>query len=238
MAAQPNNPPEVPRVTWPEAMREMAWRQGQHVVLIGPTGRGKTEALIRLLEQRRYVIFLGTKRRDETQDRLSRELGYTTIAEATQIEPAIHSRIVLRPKWPRGATSAELRAQHHRVFKQGLMRAFEQENWTVAVDEARYVCDFLGLTAEMNLLLLQGRSQGNTVIAGTQRPRFIPLEFYDQSEHFFLWHDNDRGNVQRIAQMLGQHSPALTALENADYHDILYVNDRTGKAMFTNTRWE
>lgn len=205
--------------------------------MIGPTGRGKTEALIRLLERRRFVIFLGTKKRDETQQRLTR-MGYVTIHDAAQIEPDIHQRIILRPKFPSTATAKDLRAHHHVIFRDGLMRAFRQQNWTVAVDEARYVCDFLGLTDEMNLLLLQGRSQGNSVVAATQRPRFIPLEFYDQASHFFMWRDNDEQNVARVSQMIGQHKPAVAALQHAGYHDVLYVNDITGKAVLTNTRWE
>jgi hypothetical protein len=218
-------------------MRLMRWEQGQHVTLIGPTGRGKTEALVRLLERRRYVIFLGTKKRDDTQRRLT-GMGYVTVTDARQIEPDIHRRIILRPKFPADASAADLRAHHHRVFREGLMRAFRQENWTVAIDEARYITDFLGLTAEVNLLLLQGRSQGNSVVAGTQRPRHIPLEFYDQASHFLLWHDPDDGNTGRVRQMLGQHRHALAALERASFHDILYVNNVTGRAAFTNTRWE
>jgi hypothetical protein len=226
----------LPRVPWDDAMRAMNWQQGQHVLFIGPTGRGKTEALIRVLEPIQWGIFLATKRRDETIGRL-KKLGYKTIRDPAQIEPQIYSRIILRPKWPR-VDADEIRRIHHRIFKAGLNRAFQQENWAIGMDEARYICDQLKLSSTVTNLLIQGRSQGNSVIAATQRPRFIPLEFYDQSDHFFIWRDNDRGNTRRVMEMLGQHADALTALEAADFHDVLYVNDRTGKAMLTNTRWE
>src|SRR4051812_19664693 len=134
----------LPRVPWAQTMSAMAWQQGQHVLFIGPTGRGKTEALIRVLEPIKWAIFLATKRRDATIARLT-QMGYETIREPTAIEPTIHRRVILRPKWPRRMEADDVRRFHHRVFKAGLNRAFQQENWAVAMDEARYVSDHLGL---------------------------------------------------------------------------------------------
>ncbi len=230
-------PPTLRRVPWATAMAAMNWRQGQHVLFIGPTGRGKTEALIRVLEPINWAIFLATKRRDATIGRLT-ALHYETVRDPAEIEPTIYQRIILRPRWPHRMDADEIRRYHHRIFKAGLHRAFVQENWAIAIDEARYVCDQLGLSSTVTHLLIQGRSQGNSIIATTQRPRFIPLEFYDQSDHFFIWRDNDRGNTARVAEMLGRHATALAALEAADFHDVLYVNDRTGEAFLTNTRLE
>jgi hypothetical protein len=56
---------------------------------------------------------------------------------------------------------------------------------------------------ELELFWLQGRSQGNSLITATQRPRFIPLEAYDQASHLFLWRDNDTANIARVAEMAG-----------------------------------
>src|SRR5262245_13095495 len=162
----------------------MDWRPGEHVTLIGPTGAGKTELTIKLIELRRWVVFLATKRIDPTQARL-KQLGFRTISDPVELNPEVAHRFTLKPPWPRKASAAQIKDLHARVFREGLNRAFYQTGWTVVVDEGRYVARRLGLESELEMFWLQGRSQGNTLMLSTQRPRFIPLEAYDQASHLF-----------------------------------------------------
>lgn len=237
MSAEPIAPHTVERVTWPEALRRMDWRQGEHVTLIGPTGRGKTELTIELLKERTWVVFLGTKREDETQDRLKRA-GYRTIRDSRQLNPEIDHYFILRPPFPKVDPDV-LKAQHARVFRDGLMTAFRQTGWTVAADEAVYICHYLGLSEDMKLLWLQGRSQGNSVICNTQRSRFIPLEAYSSATHLFVWTDPDQNNIRRNAELTGfNYHQALDAMQVMTKHDVLYVNTVTGEMVITNTRWD
>lgn len=223
-------------VPWDAAIRRMDWRQGEHVTLVGPTGRGKTELTVALLEHRRWVVFLGTKRIDSTQRRLAK-MGYRTIATAAELEPDIATKYVLRPPWPHKISAAEVKRLHKVVFRDGIMRAFRQTGWTVAVDEARYICDFLGLRDEMTLLWLQGRSQGNSVICNTQRPRYVPLEAYDQATHLFLWTDSDHENIKRVADLAGfNRKQVIEAFQRMSKHDVLYYNTVTNDMFITNTR--
>lgn len=224
-------------VRWDDAVSRMDWRQGEHVTLIAPTGRGKTELLIRLLETHPWVVFLGTKQTDPTQDILRKRYGFRVISDPAELNPEIGTRFLFRPRFPK-ADAATLKRHHQEVFRELLMRAYRQHGWTVAVDEARYICHFLGLTDEMLLLWLQGRSQGNSVITGTQRPRFIPLEAYDQATHFFLWHDPDRDNIKRVSDMAGlNRNLVLSVVPRLPQHHVLYLNAITGDAFVTNTRW-
>lgn len=219
------------------AVQRMDWRQGEHVTLIAPTGRGKTELTVKLLEHRRYVVFLATKRIDSTSERL-RKRGYRTILTADELNHEISPRFILHPAFPR-VSAAQLRQQHREVFREGLMRAFRQTGWTVAVDEARYICDYLGLKDEMMLLWLQGRSQGNSVVASTQRSRFVPLEAYDQATHLFMWTDPDQGNIARNSELSGfNRTRVIRAMRDMKKHDVLYVNTVTGEMFITNTRWK
>lgn len=216
----------------------MDWRQGEHTTLIGPTGRGKTELTVELLKFREWVVFLGTKRFDTTQDRL-KEMGYVTITDATGLNPDLSKRFILRPPFPKNMDADSLKRSHQQIFKEGIMRAFRQTGWTLAMDEARYVTHFLGLEKECVLFILQGRSQGNSLICSVQRPRFVPLEVYDQATHLFLWTDSDRSNVNRTSELAGFNRRAvIKAFRRMSKHDVLYVNTVTEDMFITNTRWE
>lgn len=229
---------DTEKVGWSEALSRMDWRQGEHTTLIGPTGRGKTELTVQLLQHRKWTIFFGTKRIDPTQADL-KELGFRTITSATEINPDISTRFILRPPFPKNASASALKAKHAEVFREGLMRGFRQTGWTICLDEARYVTHFLGLERECVLLWLQGRSQGNSIICSVQRPRFIPLEAYDQATHLFLWTDPDRANLNRTSELAGFNTRAvMRAFKEMKKHDVLYVNTVTQDMFITNTRWE
>lgn len=223
---------------WEQAVSLMDWRQGEHVVLIGPTGSGKTELLLRLIEQRRYVVFLGTKRQDSTQRRLQRTMGFKHVRDAKQIEPEIHRRILLRPDFPR-LGAKELKAFHRTIFREGLMRIYRQGGWTLAMDETRYIADHLGLTEELMLIMLQGRSEDITVVAGTQRPVWIPREVVDQATHIFIWRPRDTADLVRLREIAGDRNDALMeAMRTMSKHDVFYLHaDERDRMTITNTRW-
>lgn len=226
----------ITRIGFSDLIDAMAWSPGEHVTLIGPTGRGKTETLISLMERRRWGVFLGTKRVDGTQDRL-RSLGYRTIHNPHELHPEVASKFLFRPKFPRMGEARELQKLHSGKFREVLLRIRAQTGWTVGVDECRYITDHLKLADEMEMLWLQGRSEGTTIIANTQRPRYIPLEAYDQATHLFLWSDPDMQNLSRVAEMASMDRLAvLDTLPGLSKHDFLYANTVTGDMFISNSR--
>jgi hypothetical protein len=173
-------------------------------------------------------MFFATKRRDPLIDALGHK-GF----KKTQTPQVWMERAVVHPPFPRDPDL--LQSEHRRVFRNAIVEAYRSGGWAVIADEVRYLTEFLQLRKEMELLWLQGRSLGVTVVAATQRPRSIPLTAYDQATHLFFWRDNDRENLKRIADMGGSVNPRdiQNAVANLDRHTMLYVNSRTGDTIET-----
>ena len=236
----------VDRVPWGEAVLNMDWRQGEHVTCIGPTGVGKTELIVELMGLRRWGLFLNTKRIDSTQAPL-RAMGYKRINQVRDINPEVHSRYIIAPRWVRRTnwwpwsrkiSHSELAESHRRLYVDALDTAFWQTGWTVAIDELEFINRDLKIDAPVDRLLRQGRSQKNTMVMGTQRPRHVTLHAYEQATHLFMWKQSDLSNVIRASELAGVNRQTILAImPTLEKHDVLYVNTISGDVFVTNTRW-
>lgn len=220
-----------PIVKWDEFLGfHFDWKQGEHITLLGPTGSGKTLLALELLPFRDYVMAIATKQRDPVLYQLEQQ-GYVmqTSMDATTAE--VHPRLILSAQLDRGSDS--LRDQRDTVHE-ALLTVYRQGGWCVYLDELRYITDLLKLSRDVQLLWLQGRSAGISVVGGTQRPAFIPLEAYDQATHVFFWRDNDQRNLERIGG-LGAHDSVAIRYEvsHLEEHQVLYINTRTGEKYRT-----
>lgn len=229
----PRAPAPTPRVPWDEFEDAFAWRQSEHISLIGPTGCGKTTLTNRLIDFRKYEVFLGSKRIDETQEELH-NMGFLATSDPDIINHQISRRWYARPKFNPKLSSEEEEEVHREFFRRVLKRVYDETAWTTFIDEGRYICDYLGLRKDVIRLLTQGRSQNNSVVIGAQRPRYVPLEVYDQATHLFFWKDPDLQNVQRVAEMAGVNKRhAAMMVGQLEYHEFLYYNTRTGESLIS-----
>lgn len=206
------------------------FRQGEHITLIGRTGSGKTTLALGLLPFRKYVLVLATKPKDPLIGKLKRDGYYVT--RTWPVSPEIHPRVVY---WPKIERVSDVALQRYGLYG-ALSDVYKTGGWCVYADEIRYLAETLKLERLLQLLWLQGRSLGVSLVGGTQRPAWIPLEAFSQATHLFVWRENDARNLKRLGEIGGIDSKELQAMvQQLDFHrhHCLYVNTVDGTIIRT-----
>jgi hypothetical protein len=217
---------QAEHVTWDDFYRAFKWKQGEHVTCIGTTNAGKTTLIREILPKRDYVLFLATKKRDDSLRPFLRQ-GYI---EQNVFIPELAHRIILKPFSFPGDVDEQI-YQHHTYFRDIMARAYDMERWTVVVDELLYMTDFLKLGKHLDRFWYHGRSMKLTLVGATQKPKFIPLSAYSMARHMFFWQENDESNLKRLSEIDSRHvsrRDLMTEIMNLPEHDFIYLNARTG----------
>lgn len=165
MVVQPSRPTTPPQTDLP-----LAWRQGEHVAVVGDTGTGKTFLLSRLVRYRSHVVILKTKRDDTWKE----FRGFRRVKDARAMDNVYADRLIVDPAYEKQAE----------VGYDLLERAWRSGGWTVVIDELWYT-ERLGLRGQVERLLTQGRSERLTTIVGMQRPVFVSRFALSQCTHVF-----------------------------------------------------
>jgi DNA helicase HerA-like ATPase len=148
----------------------VAWRQGEHVSIIGDTGSGKTYLESHLLQHRGAVIVVRTKPDDINFD------GFERIRSIREVRAGQY-KYLLEPRYDRQSREISRAVEH--VWQAG--------NWCIAIDELYYLTDRLRMREPIDRLLTQGRSKRISVVCGMQRPVSITRFAISQATHVFTF---------------------------------------------------
>ncbi len=205
--------------TFREFKRCFRWEQGEHVSFIGPTGRGKTTLALSLLNTRTYRVIFATKPEDEALDTFARKNRYKTIPKWK--DRGTKASLILKP----ALKDVDAHKSQASEFKGAINTIYQAGGWTVFVDEVYYFTHMLRIEKPLEMLWSQGRSIGITMVAGTQRPRSVPLMMFNQATHLFVFKFADAYEVERLAEIGSVPKRTLIeAVTQLTKHRFLYIN--------------
>lgn len=200
-------------------MLQRRWLVGQHMALLARTRSGKTTFARSVLEIRDWVVVFGTKPRDAELYEGFQRRGYV-IRDSWSPDDLSENRVIFRPGGSLTDTD-----QQRRAFTKALDQIYQVGGWTVYIDEVLVLARDLSMERILNRMWTQAASNDVTMVAGTQRPRGVPLNMLEQSEWFALWKVAEREDRDRAAELLGaQRTMAQEAMVRLPRYEFLLVN--------------
>lgn len=192
------------------------------MAIVGMAGSGKTTMARELLRLRDYVVVFGTKTQDASLYAPLQKQGYVLRSEWDPGD-VDDRKVIFRPPLSEPTTKGLERQRE--AFREALLGIFDTGAWCVYLDEVRYLTETLKLATELDLLWLQGRSLGVTIVASTQRPVSVPLNMFEQSAHTFLFRITSRDDRARAGEFTGPNAGRVfetTAM--LPPHEFLYID--------------
>lgn len=207
--------------------------QGQHIAIVGPTGKGKTTTGLefcklvgsRMGEDRRpsRVTVLGSKPKDDTLAKLIQEGGWPEIRKWPPGFGEEHCVV-----WPRGGSPEEEAIRQKRVFAPLIDTIYKEGGQSLFTDEEAYFemkpPDGLGMTGKMNKIWIGGRSNAVTLIGATQRPRSVTRSMWSEPAWVIVYPPDDEDDLKRVAEMSGSKYEVMAACDRLGPWEFLCIN--------------
>jgi len=186
------------------------------MAIVGMTGSGKTVLATSIITSRDFVVVLGTKSRDSSLYAPLEAKGFVRVEswDPWEWRETGHRRVIFAPPLeltdePGPKEVDRAIADQAAAFRTALIQIFKAGGWCVYADEIAYLTNDLGLASVFNLLWLQGRSLGISIVSATQRPRSVPLNTFQMAEWFIVYRVSDREDRRRASELVGPLAPVV-----------------------------
>jgi hypothetical protein len=202
------------------------YNPGEHVVIIEPTGGGKTHMAYQMLGEvmSRYpnlrVVSFMPKPADPSTAAWARALNLRETPEWPPRpkvwdllggKPAGH---VLWPRHPQGVPPAQRREEVGKILRTGLDAQYKAGNSISLVDDAHSAATYMGLNDYIEEQLVNGRAGGAAAWLPLQKPSGtvnaggITSYAYSSPTHLLFGKDTDVRNLKRLSEIGGGIDPA------------------------------
>lgn len=205
------------------------------VTIVGPTGSGKTwlawQMLGRTATPKNPAVVMLRKPVDYATSKYARELGFRVERDwppawkPFQTAPSgwlVHPRTRFDPDIDRPHKAA--------VFRRAMLDSYRRGRRRVYIDDAYGISEILKLREVVVELLTEIRAMDGSMMLAFQKPSHVPQWAFNNAEHLLLFHDPDRRNRIRFAEIGGIDSDLVQeTVMGLKRHQALYIR-RDGPA--------
>lgn len=227
-----SQPYEMSRAQWLETMRRQ-WQQGQHIAIMGRTGRGKTHLARDLMALRGWVVVIAIKRADDTLSTFP-AAGYKLI---NKWPPKYGDNRVLF--WAKPKNLSDMADQRSRIASV-LNDVFENGGWAVLFDDVARVANGLGFKREIATMLNEARSSHASVVSCMTQPssvtQAIPSELWRQVRYHLVFYYRVGRDLDSIADITGYNKSTVKGwMDLLRPFDFLAFDDLTDSVTIVRT---
>lgn len=222
----------MPRAQWLELLRA-EWRQGQHIAVMGRTGRGKTTLARDLMALRGWVAVIAIKRADDTIDTFP-ALGYKII---NKWPPNYgDQRVVL---WSKPKTLRDALAQREQIAKL-FDDVYQNGGWAVLLDDVPRMANALGFKKEIATLLNEARSSHASIVSVMTQPssvtQAIPSEVWRQVRYHLVFKYRVGRDLDAISDITGYNKATMKSwMDMLRPFDFLAFDDLNDSVIIVRT---